>query len=83
MRAVCIRSAGSPEAPEVAKVLHADAAAAGLTRETFQRRLEEGMALRCFPSLVEVGNVAAIMASEFASSITATVANMTCGAIAD
>jgi NAD(P)-dependent dehydrogenase (short-subunit alcohol dehydrogenase family) len=83
VRAVCIRSAGSPEAPGVAKVLDVDAAAAGLSREVFQRQLEEGMALRRFPSLAEVGKVAAMMASEFASPITGTVANMTCGAIAD
>ena len=78
-----LRSAGSPEAPGVAKVLDADAAATGMTRAAFQGQLEQGMALRRFPSLAEVGNVAALMASDLASPITATVANLTCGAIAD
>jgi len=83
VRVVCLRSAGSPEAPGVDKVLNQDAQAAGMTRKDFQPQLKQGMFLRRFPSLVEVANVAALMASDFASPMTGTVANMTCGAIAD
>jgi 3-oxoacyl-[acyl-carrier protein] reductase len=39
--------------------------------------------LKRLASLAEVGNVAALMASEYASSMTGTIANMTCGAIVD
>ena len=39
--------------------------------------------LKRTPSLAEVGNVAALMASDYASPMTATVANMTCGSIVD
>lgn len=39
--------------------------------------------LKRAPSLAEVGNVAALMASDYASPMTGTVANMTCGTIMD
>ena len=39
--------------------------------------------LKRTPSLAEVGNVAVLMASDYASPMTATVANMTCGSIVD
>jgi 3-oxoacyl-[acyl-carrier protein] reductase len=83
IRVVCLRSAGSPEAPGVAKAMDHDARAAGVTVEAFQDQLKQSMPLRRFPALAEVANVAAIMASDLASPMTATVANMTCGAIAD
>jgi NAD(P)-dependent dehydrogenase (short-subunit alcohol dehydrogenase family) len=83
VRVVCLRSAGSPESPGVGRVMDADAKAAGVTREAFQAQLEQAMPLRRFPSLAEVANVAAIAASDLASPITATVVNLTCGAIAD
>ena len=35
------------------------------------------------PTLAEVGNVAALMASDHASPLTATIINVTCGEIAD
>jgi 3-oxoacyl-[acyl-carrier protein] reductase len=35
------------------------------------------------PSLSEVGNVAALMASDYASPLTANIVNITCGEIAD
>jgi 3-oxoacyl-[acyl-carrier protein] reductase len=83
VRVICLRSAGSPEAPGVDKVLNQDAQAAGMTRKDLQAQLEQGMFLRRFPNLAEVANVAALMASDLASPMTGTVANMTCGAIAD
>lgn len=39
--------------------------------------------LKRTPTLLEVGNVAVLMASDYASPMTATVANLTCGTIAD
>jgi 3-oxoacyl-[acyl-carrier protein] reductase len=45
-----------------------------ISRETVLKRA---------PSLAEVGNVAVLMASDYASPMTATVANMTCGSIVD
>ena len=39
--------------------------------------------LKRLPKLAEVANVAALMASDYASSMTAAVANVTCGEIVD
>jgi len=39
--------------------------------------------LKRLPTLAEVANVAAFMASDQASAMTATVANLSCGLIAD
>jgi len=39
--------------------------------------------LKRLPSLAEVGNVAVLMASDQASTITGAVAHTTCGAIVD
>jgi 3-oxoacyl-[acyl-carrier protein] reductase len=39
--------------------------------------------LKQLPALADVGNVAALMASDYARTITGTVANMTCGQIVD
>jgi enoyl-[acyl-carrier-protein] reductase (NADH) len=55
IRVVCLRSAGSSEAPGV-------------------RRL---------PTLTEVANAAAFTASDQASAMTGTVANLTCGSLVD
>lgn len=81
VRVVCLRSAGSPES--IADTFDLHAKGAGTTREAFQASLEDMTLLKRLPALAEVGNVAALMASEHASSMTGTVANMTCGAIVD
>jgi 3-oxoacyl-[acyl-carrier protein] reductase len=39
--------------------------------------------LKRLPTLGEVGDVAALMASDYARSMTGAVANMSCGAIVD
>jgi len=38
---------------------------------------------RRLPTLAEVANVAAFMASDQASAMTATIANLTCGTVVD
>ncbi|MGH8608244.1 MAG: SDR family oxidoreductase, partial [Gammaproteobacteria bacterium] len=81
VRVVCLRSAGTPEVIDDTMERHAKSRAT--TRESFQAELEQGMLLRRFPSLAEVGNIAAMMASDLASPMTGTVANMTCDAIVD
>jgi enoyl-[acyl-carrier-protein] reductase (NADH) len=50
----------------------------------FSRRYPgETRPLRRFPALAEVGNVAAFMASDHASPLTGTCADVNCGAILD
>jgi len=55
----------------------------GMTREEIIARMQEATMLQRLPTLAELGNVAAITASDQASAITATLANITCGSFLD
>jgi 3-oxoacyl-[acyl-carrier protein] reductase len=81
VRVVCLRSAGSPES--IPDTLDAFAAGKRVTRDEFIASLKEMTLLKRLPSLADVGNVAAFMASDYANSMTGTVANMSCGQIVD
>ena len=79
VRVICLRSAGSPESfPDSAKD-----ETLGDRREEIAEMIAEMTLLKRPPTLAEVGKVAALMASDYASPMTATVANLTCGTIAD
>lgn len=54
-----------------------------MTSEQFQARGESMTHLRRLPTLAELANVAAFMASDRASAMTGTVANLSGGAIVD
>jgi 3-oxoacyl-[acyl-carrier protein] reductase len=81
VRVICLRSAGSPES--IPETLDAHAVGNKLTRDQFIASLEEMTLLKRLPSLTDVGNVAVLMASEYAGTMTGTVANMSCGQIVD
>ena len=81
VRVLCLRSAGSPES--IAETMDAHAVANEATRDQFIASLKEMTLLKRLPSLADVGNVAALMASDYAGTMTGTVANMTCGHIVD
>jgi 3-oxoacyl-[acyl-carrier protein] reductase len=81
VRVICLRSAGSPES--IADVMDVHAAGHRVARDEFIATLQEMALLKRLPSLAEVGNVAALMASDYASAMTGSVANMTCGQIVD
>jgi len=83
VRVVCIRSAGSPDAPGVDEVFKLHAENAGITREEFETQFAERTMLKRLPKLAEIANAAALMASDQSSAITAAVINLTCGEIAD
>ncbi len=83
VRVVCLRSAGSPDAPGVDEVFHRHAANRGMTREAFERNLAEQTLLKRLPMLAEVANAAVLAASDKASAITAAIINVTCGEIMD
>jgi 3-oxoacyl-[acyl-carrier protein] reductase len=83
VRVVCLRSAGSPDAAGVREAFGLHAANAGTTLETFTSTREERILLRRLPTLAEVADVAALMASDRASAMTATIANVTCGEMLD
>jgi NAD(P)-dependent dehydrogenase (short-subunit alcohol dehydrogenase family) len=57
--------------------------AAGISPEQFRARLEQGTMLGRLPTLAEVADTAAFLASDRAGAMTATVANLSAGFIAD
>lgn len=83
VRVVCLRSAGSPDAPGLREALKVHAQAEGMTFEAFATYAARGTLLKRLPMLAEIGNAAALMASDYASAMTGAVANLTCGLIVD
>jgi NAD(P)-dependent dehydrogenase (short-subunit alcohol dehydrogenase family) len=81
VRVICLRSAGSPES--IAEVLDVHAAGHRVTREEFIASLKAMTLLKRLPTLADVGHVAVLMASDYAGSMTGTVANLSCGQIVD
>jgi 3-oxoacyl-[acyl-carrier protein] reductase len=79
VRVVCLRAEGLPETwredSEEAKQFE--------DLREFHELLKARTLLRRLPTLAEVGNVAAFVASDRASAMTATVANVTCGSVID
>lgn len=83
IRVVCLRSAGSPESPGLDEVLRDFAQKAGISREEIEASMAESTMLRRLPTLAEVANAAALMASDYANAVTAEITNLTCGQLAD
>jgi 3-oxoacyl-[acyl-carrier protein] reductase len=81
VRVICLRSAGSPES--IPDTMDVHAAGNRMTRDEFIASLKDMTLLKRMPSLADVGNVAALMASDYAGTMTGTVANMSCGQIVD
>jgi NAD(P)-dependent dehydrogenase (short-subunit alcohol dehydrogenase family) len=83
IRVVCLRSHAIPETPLI-KANNATAGpAAGVTPDEFQARLEQTTLLKRLPTLAEVAETAAFIASDRAGAMTATVANLSAGSITD
>ena len=83
IRVVCLRSMGSPESRDVADVWERHFGNRDTSIEDVVDVRAQGTLLRRVPTLAEVGNVAALMASDLASPLTANVVNVACGEIAD
>jgi NAD(P)-dependent dehydrogenase (short-subunit alcohol dehydrogenase family) len=83
VRVICLRSAGSPDAPGVHEALSIHAKNAGMAFDEFHAYAAQGSMLKRMPWMAEIANVATFIASDGASAMTATVANLTCGAIVD
>jgi enoyl-[acyl-carrier-protein] reductase (NADH) len=81
VRVICLRSAGSPDAAGVREAFKLHAHNAGMSFDDFLAVAASGTMLKHLPLTAEVANVAAFMASDRASALTATVANLTCGMI--
>lgn len=83
IRAVCLRSTGLPETPIIGVVFDLHAKAMGISREQFQALMDSMTHRRRSSTLAEVANTAVFLASDLASGMTGTVANLTGGAIVD
>lgn len=83
VRVICMRSAGSPDAPGVQNAIKQHADKEGISAEAFEKNFAEVTMLKRLPLVAEIGNTAVLAASDLSSAITAAVINVTCGEIAD
>jgi NAD(P)-dependent dehydrogenase (short-subunit alcohol dehydrogenase family) len=83
IRSVCIRSTGLPETQTIDVVFGLHAKAMGIPPQQFRAFLESMSHRKRSSTVAEVANVAAFLASDKASGITGTVANLTGGMIVD
>jgi NAD(P)-dependent dehydrogenase (short-subunit alcohol dehydrogenase family) len=83
VRVCFVRSAGSPDAPGVREAFKLRAAEAGISFDEYMREAGSGSPLRRLPLLAEVADAAVLLASDYARGMTATLANVTCGAQVD
>ncbi len=83
VRLVVIRSAGSPDAPGVQEVVAVHARNEQVSVDAFDAGLASRTMLRRLPRVAEVADAATLLASDRASAMTATIANVTCGAFYD
>ena len=83
IRAVCIRSSGLPETHTIEVVFGLHAKAMGIPQEQFLKFVESMTHRKRSSTLAEVANTAVFLASDQASGITGTVANLTGGLIVD
>ena len=83
VRAVCLRTTGIPETGTIDVVFDLHAKADGITREQFQSLVEGMTHRRRSTTLLELANVAAFIASDRATAMTGTVANLTGGITVD
>jgi NAD(P)-dependent dehydrogenase (short-subunit alcohol dehydrogenase family) len=79
VRVICMRSAGSPDTPDVRTTLELHAKATGVTFEECLASFSSATLLKRLPLVAEVANVAAMMASDGASAMTGTFVHVTCG----
>jgi NAD(P)-dependent dehydrogenase (short-subunit alcohol dehydrogenase family) len=83
VRVVCLRSHALPETPVVAENFVSAAQAAGVEPAQFQALLEQGTLLKRLPTLAEVADTVAFLASDRAGAMTAAVANVSAGGVVD
>ncbi len=83
VRLICLRSAGSPDTPDLQETFKLHAKATHVTLERVLADASNGTLLRRLPTVAEVANVATLMASDRASAMTGTFVNVTCGSRAD
>jgi NAD(P)-dependent dehydrogenase (short-subunit alcohol dehydrogenase family) len=83
VRSVVLRTTGLPETATIDVVFDLHAKPAGITRQQFQSFVEAMTHRRRSTTLSELASVATFVASDRATAMTGTVANLTGGAIVD
>ncbi len=83
IRTICIRSSGLPEPKTIDVVFGLHAKAIGIPQEQFLAMVEGITYRKRSSTLAEVANAAVFLASDEASGMTGTVANLTGGMIVD
>jgi NAD(P)-dependent dehydrogenase (short-subunit alcohol dehydrogenase family) len=83
VRVVCLRTQGTPDNPTLQEVFSYFAKQRGTTVAEVERSEASMSALKRLPRLHEVASAAVLMASDYASAITGTVADASCGDIVD
>jgi len=83
IRVVTLRPDGMPESGTIKEVFGIHAKAWGLSGEKFHELIASKNHPRRLPTLAELANVAAFMASDEASAMTGTVVNLSMGSIDD
>jgi NAD(P)-dependent dehydrogenase (short-subunit alcohol dehydrogenase family) len=83
VRAVCLRTTGMEETPTIDVVFGLHAQAYQTTREEFAATMAAQTHRKRATKLVELGEAAALVASDRAAAMTGTVANLTGGIIVD
>jgi NAD(P)-dependent dehydrogenase (short-subunit alcohol dehydrogenase family) len=83
IRVVCLRSHAIPETPLIDANFATAGRAAGVTPAQFQAMIEQGTLLKRLPTLAEIADTAAFIASDRSGAMTATVVNLSAGSITD
>ena len=83
VRVICLRPDAIPETPVIDVVFGLHAKAMGARREEFQRLMESLTVRGRLSTLTEVADVATFLASDRASGMTGTIANLSGGSIVD
>ena len=83
IRVVGLRSDGMPETGTIKEVFGIHAKAYGITHEQFNELIASKNHRRRLPTLAELANVAVFMASDEASAMTGTIANLSMGMLDD
>jgi 3-oxoacyl-[acyl-carrier protein] reductase len=83
VRVVCIRTGGTSDNPVLQEVYSILAKVRGTTKGVVEKSEAERTALKRAPLNAEVANAGVLMASDYASAITATTVNASCGELVD
>jgi NAD(P)-dependent dehydrogenase (short-subunit alcohol dehydrogenase family) len=83
IRVVCLRAHAIPETPLIEQNFATAADVAGVAPAQFLATVEQSTLLKRLPTLAEIAETAAFVASDRAGAMTATVVNLSAGSITD